>query len=141
MSHPFAEYWRWHTGYRISRDIIQPPQRLATPDLVAQKGATITSSIGASLTRDSRDVIAAPTKGAQTTPRSTSPGLGGDSQFLQGDLPPDLLQTDLARPHLGMRGEAGYEAGWGGKEVPLVRALYLGGPNTIALQIPQRFLL
>ena len=30
-----------------------------------------------------------------------------------------------------MRGEAGYEAGWGGKEVPLFERFYLGGPNTI----------
>ena len=53
MSHPFAEYWRWHTGYSLSQDIISDLSDNATPELVAQKGTTITSAIGASLTRDS----------------------------------------------------------------------------------------
>ena len=48
MSHPFAEYWRWHTGYRLSQDIVDNLSANAAPDLVEQEGTTITSAIGAS---------------------------------------------------------------------------------------------
>jgi len=131
MSHPFAEYWRWHTGYRISRDVISNLSDNATPDLVDQRGATITSSIGVSLTRDSRDVIAAPTKGAQTTLSFDFAGLGGDSQFYKGTFLQTYFRPIWLGHILGLRGEAGYEAGWGGKDVPLFERFYLGGPNTI----------
>ncbi len=131
MSHPFAEYWRWHTGYRLSQDIISNLSANATPELVAQKGTTITSAIGGSLTRDSRDVIAAPTKGGQTTIAFDFAGLGGDSQFYKGTFLQTYFRPIWLGHILAMRGEAGYLAGWGGKEVPLFERFYLGGPNTI----------
>jgi len=116
MSHPFAEYWRWHTGYRISRDIISHLSDFRRPpDLVAQKGATITSSIGASLTRDSRDVIGAPTKGcAKTTLAFDFAGL---------EATPSSTRRPSSRPTSNRSGsatswdagEAGYEAGWGAR--------------------------
>jgi outer membrane protein insertion porin family len=131
MSHPFAEYWRWHTGYRLSQDIIDNLSDNATPELVAQKGTTITSAIGASLTRDSRDVIAAPTKGAQTTMAVDFAGLGGDSQFYKLTFLQTYFRPIWFGHILALRGEAGYLAGWGGVEVPLYERFYLGGPNTI----------
>jgi outer membrane protein insertion porin family len=131
MSHPFAEYWRWHTGYRLSQDIVRNLSANATPELVAQKGTTITSAIGGSLTRDSRDVIAAPTKGGQTTIAFDFAGLGGDSQFYKGTFLQTYFRPIWLGHILAMRGEAGYLAGWGGKEVPLFERFYLGGPNTI----------
>jgi outer membrane protein insertion porin family len=131
MSHPFAEYWRWHTGYRLSQDIVRNLSANATPELVAQKGTTITSAIGGSLTRDSRDLIAAPTKGGQTTIAFDFAGLGGDSQFYKGTFLQTYFRPIWLGHILAMRGEAGYLAGWGGKEVPLFERFYLGGPNTI----------
>jgi outer membrane protein insertion porin family len=131
MSHPFAEYWRWHTGYRLSQDIVRNLSANATPELVAQQGTTITSAIGGSLTRDSRDLIAAPTKGGQTTIAFDFAGLGGDSQFYKGTFLQTYFRPIWLGHILAMRGEAGYLAGWGGKEVPLFERFYLGGPNTI----------
>ena len=131
MSHPFAEYWRWHTGYRLSQDIIDNLSDNATPELVAQKGTTITSAIGASLTRDSRDVIAAPTKGAQTTMAVDFAGLGGDAQFYKLTFLQTYFRPIWFGHILALRGEVGYLAGWGGVEVPLYERFYLGGPNTI----------
>jgi outer membrane protein insertion porin family len=131
MSHPFAEYWRWHTGYRLSQDVISNLSDNATPELVAQKGTTITSAIGASLTRDSRDVIAAPTKGAQTTMAVDFAGLGGDAQFYKLTFLQTYFRPIWFGHILALRGEVGYLAGWGGVEVPLYERFYLGGPNTI----------
>jgi len=131
LSHPFAEYWRWNTGYRLSQDIVKDLSATAPPDLVEQRGTTITSAIGGSLTRDSRDLVAAPSKGGQTVFSADFAGLGGDAQFYKFTF----LQTyfwPIWFGHIfGSRFEAGLVEGWGGKEVPIYERFYLGGPNTI----------
>jgi outer membrane protein insertion porin family len=131
MSHPFAEYWRWSTGYRLSQDIIRDLSDNAPPDLVEQKGTTITSSIGGALTRDSRDFIAAPSKGGQTAITLDFAGLGGDSQFYKVNFLQTYFWPVWFGHILGTRFETGVVEGWGGKEVPIYERYYLGGPNTI----------
>jgi outer membrane protein insertion porin family len=131
MSHPFAEYWRWSTGYRLSQDIVKDLSANAPQDLVDQKGTTITSSIGGAVTRDSRDVIAAPSKGGQTAFTVDFAGLGGDSQFYKATFLQTYFWPIWFGHILGTRGEAGFVEGWGGKEVPIYERYYLGGPNTI----------
>jgi len=131
LSHPFAEYWRWHTGYRLSQDIVKNLKANAPPDLQEQKGTTITSSIGGSLTRDSRDVVAAPSKGGQTAITLDFAGLGGDSQFYKTTFLQTYFQPIWLGHILGTRFEAGYGEGWGGKDLPIFERFYLGGPNTI----------
>jgi outer membrane protein insertion porin family len=131
LSHPFAEYWRWHTGYRISQDIVRNLSANAPQDLVDQKGTTITSSIGGSLTRDSRDLIAAPSKGGQTAITLDFAGLGGDAQFYKATFLQTYFKSIWFGHILGSRFEAGYADGWGGKDLPIFERFYLGGPNTI----------
>jgi outer membrane protein insertion porin family len=131
MSHPFAEYWRWNTGYRLSQDIVKDLSATAPPDLVEQKGTTITSSIGGALTRDSRDLVAAPSKGGQTAFTLDFAGLGGDSQFYKATFLQTYFKPIWFGHILGSRFEAGFVEGWGGKEVPIYERFYLGGPNTI----------
>ena len=131
LSHPFLEYWRWNTSYRLSQDIVKNLSEFAPPDLVAQRGTTITSAIGGALSRDSRDVVAAPSKGGQTVIGADFAGLGGDAQFYKFTF----LQTHfwpIWFGHIiGARFETGVVQGWGGKDVPIYERFYLGGPNTL----------
>jgi len=131
MSHPFAEYWRWHVGYRASQDDITDINDIATPGLREQEGVTVTSAIGASVTRDSRDVIAAPTKGAQTSLNVDFAGLGGDSKFVKATALQTYFQPIWLGHILGMRGEVGYGFGWADEDLPLFERFYLGGPNSL----------
>jgi outer membrane protein insertion porin family len=131
ISHPFAEYWRWHVGYRLSQDIVKNLSDNAPPDLVEQKGTTITSAIGGSLTRDSRDLVAAPSKGGQTVIAVDFAGLGGDAQFYKASFLQTYFKPIWFGHILGTRFEAGYANGWGGQELPIFERYYLGGPNTI----------
>jgi len=131
MSHPFAEYWRWNTGYRLSQDIVKDLSDLAPPDLVDQKGTTITSAIGGAVTRDSRDLVAAPSKGGQTAFTADFAGLGGDAQYYKFTFLQTYFWPIWLGHILGSRFEAGVVEGWGGKEVPIYERFYLGGPNTI----------
>src|SRR5207237_5774740 len=87
--------------------------------------------IGASLTRDSRDLIAAPSKGGQTTISLDFAGLGGDSQFYKATFLQTYFKPIWFGHVLGTRFEAGYGEGWGGKDLPIWERFYLGGRNTI----------
>jgi outer membrane protein insertion porin family len=131
LSHPFAEYWRWSTGYRLSQDIIKNVSALAPPDLQMQKGTTVTSSIGGALSRDSRDLVAAPTKGGQTVLSFDFAGLGGDSHFYKGTFLQTYFWPIWLGHIVGARFEAGFIQGWAGHEVPLFERFYLGGPNSL----------
>jgi outer membrane protein insertion porin family len=131
LSHPFAEYWRWHLGYRLSRDDISNISESASPELQAQEGITVTSAIGGSLTRDSRDVIAAPTKGAQTVLSLDFAGLGGDSKFIKATALQTYFKPIWFGHILAMRAEGGYGWGWADEPLPLFERFFLGGPNSI----------
>jgi outer membrane protein insertion porin family len=131
MSHPFADYARWHIGYRLTRDTIDDVDPNADQVLKDEEGTAITSMITLSVTRDSRDNITAPTRGASSTASIDFAGIGGDSQFFKA-----FANTSYFRPiwfgHvLSGRAEFAIGYGWGDEPLPLFERFYLGGPNSI----------
>lgn len=133
LSHPFAEYWRWHLGYRISRDNIgHLSDNVISPDLLEQKGTRVTSMVSGSITRDSRDNYQSPSRGGQTGISLDVAGLGGDSRFVKA-----IASTSYFKPvwfgHIvSGRIEVGYSFGWGDDgKVPIFERFYLGGPNSL----------
>jgi len=131
LSHPFEEYWRWLLGYRLSRDDVSSISAFASPEILAQEGITVTSALSGSLTRDSRDVIAAPTKGAQTVLTLDFAGLGGDSKFIKATALQTYFKSIWFDHIIGMRAEGGYGFGWANEPLPLFERFFLGGPNSI----------
>jgi outer membrane protein insertion porin family len=130
MSHPFAEYWRWHTGYRLTRDDVSNIIDGASPELLAEEGVRITSLISGAVTRDSRDNILTPTRGGHTSMSLDLAGLGGDSQFIKTIATTSYFQPIWLSHILSGRVEGGAGWGWGGEDFPLFERFYLGGPNT-----------
>ncbi|MGH7312955.1 MAG: outer membrane protein assembly factor BamA, partial [Candidatus Rokuibacteriota bacterium] len=130
MSHPFAEYWRWHTGYRLTRDEISDLIEGASAALQDEEGVRVTSLVSGALTRDSRDNILAPTRGGQTSLNLEVAGLGGDSQFVKTVGTTSYFQPIWLNHILSGRLELGAGWGWGGEEFPLFERFYLGGPNS-----------
>jgi outer membrane protein insertion porin family len=136
MSHPFAEYWRWQTSYRLTRDEIDD---VSAEDTLLQdeEGTRATSAITLGLTRDSRDIIAAPTKGGFTVLTVDIAGVGGDSRFIKTVGSTTYFKPIWLGHILSGRVEAGYGFGWGEdgltgrKELPVFERFYLGGPNSI----------
>ena len=131
LSHPFEEYWRWLLGYRLSRDDVSSISAFASPEILAQEGITVTSALSGSLTRDSRDVIAAPTKGAQTVLTLDFAGLGGDAKFIKATALQTYFKSIWFDHIIGMRAEGGYGFGWANEPLPLFERFFLGGPNSI----------
>ncbi len=130
LSHPFAEYWRWHTGYRLTQDDVSDVVDTASQDLKDQEGSQITSMISGSLTRDSRDNILAPTRGGNTSIILDFAGLGGESKFIKTVAFTTYFQPIWLGHILSGRIEVGAGWGWGGEDFPLFERFYLGGPNT-----------
>jgi outer membrane protein insertion porin family len=136
LSHPFAEYWRWQVSYRLTSDEISD---VRGDDLLLkdEEGRRTTSAITVGLTRDSRDVIAAPTRGGFTVATVDFAGLGGDSRFVKTVASTAYFKPIWLGHILSGRAEAGYGFGWsedalsGRRELPVFERFYLGGPNSI----------
>jgi len=132
FSHPFAEYWRWHLGYRISRDNIgHIADGVLSPDLLEQKGTRVTSMISGSLSRDSRDNYQSPSRGGQTGITLDFAGLGGDSRFVKAVATTSYFKPVWFGHIISGRVEGGYAFGWSNAEVPIFERFFLGGPNSL----------
>lgn len=130
MSHPFAEYWRWHTSYRLTRDDITDVIEGASQQLLDEEGVRVTSLVSGSLVRDSRDNIMTPTKGGHTSLTLDFAGLGGDSQFVKAVATQTYFQPIWLSHILSGRVEVAAGWGWGGEDFPLFERFYQGGPNS-----------
>jgi outer membrane protein insertion porin family len=131
LSHPFAEYWRWHTGYRLTSDHISHLTDVATDALLAEKGIRITSAVNAALTRDSRDNILAPTRGGSSNFSVDFAGVGGDSKFVKIVASTSYFQPIWFGHVLSGRVEGAHGFAYSDEPLPLFERFYLGGANSI----------
>ena len=136
MSHPFLEYWRWNTAYRLTLDNITDVVT-GDPQLLQQKGERLTSAISGGVTRDSRDNFQAPTRGGLLSINTDVAGLGGDSRFIKTVATATYFKPIWFGHVLSGRLEGGYGFGWAEDalthrtELPVFERFYLGGPNTV----------
>jgi len=131
LSHPFAEYWRWQTSYRLTRDDISDVRDLTNSLLRDEIGTRVTSAVTVGLTRDSRDIVALPTKGGYTVMTVDFAGLGGDSRFVKSIASTSYFYPIWFGHILSGRAEVGYGFGWSKEPLPVFERFYLGGPNSI----------
>ena len=131
MSHPFADFWRWHLNYRVTRDKISDVVPGVPTELLGEVGSRVTSLVGATLSRDSRDNLIAPTKGATVSLSGEVSGLGGDSYFMRAVAAGSYFRPIWLDHVLSGRVEAGYGTGWNGETLPIFERFYLGGPNSL----------
>ncbi|MBI4637808.1 MAG: outer membrane protein assembly factor BamA [Candidatus Rokubacteria bacterium] len=131
VSRPFAEFWRWHLGYRLTQDQISDVTDTASSALLDEQGKRVTSLVSGTLTRDNRDNVFAPTRGGQTSLMAEFAGLGGDSRFVKTIASTSYFQPIWFNHILSGRAEVGYGFGWADDPLPLFERFYLGGPNSI----------
>ena len=131
LSHPFEEYWRWQTAYRLTRDEISDVRDTNDSLLRDEIGTRVTSAVTLGLTRDSRDAVALPTKGGLTIFTLDMAGFGGDTRFVKAIASTSYFYPMWYGHILSGRAEAGYGFGWSDDPLPVFERFYLGGPNSI----------
>jgi outer membrane protein assembly complex, YaeT protein len=132
FGHPLGDYSRWNLLYRLTQDDVSDVANNASTSLQSEEGSRITSLIGGSVTRDSRDSAFEPTRGTVAGFGLDFAGLGfGDSKFVRtaGNLAG--FYTPWLNHVISGRALAAYAVGWSSDPVPLFERYYLGGPNSL----------
>jgi outer membrane protein insertion porin family len=130
LSHPFAEYWRWHVNYRLTRDEIDDVAIDLSPAFRDELGTRITSLVSLAVTRDSRDSVTATTSGGQVSAVLDVAGFGGDSRFVKMVGSATYFKPIWLGHIVSGRAELGHGFGWGGEEMPIFERFYMGGANS-----------
>jgi outer membrane protein insertion porin family len=143
LGHPIGEYSRWNAMYRVSQDRISDVNELGSPELLSQEGTHLTSLIGLSLSRDTRDNIFDPTRGSTVSIGLDFAGVGFGVRFVRSVFTTTYFQPMPWLDHvLSFRHMAGYSVGWDDDPVPLFERFYLGGSNSLrqfkSLQVSPR---
>jgi outer membrane protein insertion porin family len=143
LGHPIGEYSRWNAMYRVSRDRISDVNEIGSPELLSEEGTHLTSLVGVSLSRDTRDNIFDPTRGSTVSLGVDFAGVGFGERFVRSILTSTYFQPLPWLEHvLSFRFMAGYSVGWDKDPVPLFERFYLGGSNSLrqfkALQVSPR---
>jgi outer membrane protein insertion porin family len=132
LSHPFAEYWRWHLGYRLTKDDIGDISETLGSVLDDEVDTeALTSLVSLAITRDSRDSAITPSRGTHVTFTLDAAGLGGDSRYIKAITTISRFKPIWFGHVFSWHAEAAVGVGWGGRDLPLFERFYLGGPNTI----------
>jgi outer membrane protein insertion porin family len=132
LGHPIGEYSRWNAMYRVSEDRISDVNEIGSPELLSEEGTHLTSLVGLSLTRDTRDNIFDPTRGTTVSIGLDFAGVGFGERFVRSVLTSTYYQPLPWLEHvLSFRAMAGYAVGWDKDPVPLFERFYLGGSNSL----------
>jgi outer membrane protein insertion porin family len=143
LGHPLGEYSRWNAMYRVSQDRISDVNALGSPELLSEEGTHLTSLVGLSLSRDTRDNIFDPTRGGTASIGLDFAGVGFGGRFVRSVFTTTYYQPTPWLDHvLSFRLMAGYAIGWDKDPVPLFERFYLGGSNSLrqfkSLQVSPR---
>jgi outer membrane protein insertion porin family len=132
FGHPIGEYSRWNALYRVSQDKISDVNQLGSPELISQEGTHLTSLVGLSLGRDTRDNVYDPTRGSTVSLGVDFAGVGFGEKFARSILTTTYFQPLPWLEHvLSFRLMAGYSFGWSKDPVPLFERFYLGGSSSL----------
>ncbi len=143
LGHPIGEYSRWNAIYRVSRDRISDVSELGSPELLSEEGTHLTSLVGLTLSRDTRDNIFDPTRGSTASIAVDFAGVGFGERFVRSVVTTSYFQPTPWLNHvLSFRLMGGYAVGWDKDPVPLFERFYLGGSNSLrqfkSLQVSPR---
>jgi outer membrane protein insertion porin family len=131
FGHPLGDYSRWNLIYRISQDDVSDVAADASSSLKSEEGTRLTSLVGGSVSRDTRDSAFEPTRGSIASVGADFAGLGGDSKFVRGLANIATFYNVWLDHVVSARLQGGYMVGWSTDPVPLFERFYLGGANSL----------
>jgi outer membrane protein insertion porin family len=131
FGHPIGDFSRWNLIYRLTQDDVSDVEN-ASSSLQSEEGTRITSLIGGSVTRDTRDSVFEPTRGTVAGVGLDFAGVAfGDSKFIRAAGNLAGFHNPWLDHVISGRAQVGYQIGWSNDPVPLFERFYLGGPNSL----------
>lgn len=131
----FSKELSEYVGGKISYDLesvnITDVASDASSLIKEQIGKKITSSIGPSIWKDTRDNFLDPTTGSKNALYTTFAGLGGDNYFVKASVDSLWYFPVVWDTTFSLRGRFGYASGFAGEKLPLYERFYVGGINTV----------
>lgn len=133
LGRSFTEYIGGSLSYKLERldifDIVsEAPLRIKE-----QEGESVTSSLGLSLYRDSRDYFFDPHAGSRNFVSFQYAGgfLDGDNEFIKTIGDSSWYYNLIFDTVFSVHGRIGYATGVSGNELPIGERFFVGGMNTI----------
>ena len=134
LSKPLSPFTRATLSYSLESFDVYEVSTNAASEIQAEEGARLKSTVGLSVSRDTRDQFFIPTRGNRTTLSAEFSGgpLAGDTEiyFLKAET---SHYWPLWKEHvLSVHGEVRMVEGYGdGQAVPIFDKLFLGGPRNL----------
>ena len=129
---PIGDYGRWNALYRLSQEKVSGVDPNASTELLQAEGTSVTSLVGGSVSRDTRDSLTDPTRGNYSLFGADFAGIGtGDNRYFRLTASTTQHQPLWFDHVVSGRLMAGYQFGWFKEPVPFFERYFLGGPNTI----------
>lgn len=132
LTKPLGPFLRGTLSYSLENyDVYDVTVPTNTAFLSTQEGARLKSTVGASISRDTRDRFFIPTRGNKSTLSVEFAGLGGDVETLFAEARTAQYWPMWNDHILSVRGAFSTVEAYGSGEVPVFDRLYLGGPRTL----------
>jgi len=133
LGRPLDDFTEISGEYRYESIEIYDVEPEADPEIVAQQGINITSSITGVWVRDTRDNIFIPTHGSRYSLSLTYAGgiLGGDSNFIKLVGKAGWYQKSWWKSVRGLHLQMGIASGIGETDIPPYERFYVGGATTV----------
>jgi outer membrane protein insertion porin family len=133
VSRPLTDYLTAALRYRYDSTSVRNIDPTAGPFIQSQAGTASTSSIMASLSRNSVDDVTNPMTGTIASASVEVAGgiLAGDNEFIKSILSYGHYFPWKYGTTFFLRGTAGTVRPYGGRSVPVYERFYVGGINTV----------
>ncbi len=130
MGYPLSEKWRQSWKYRFEENKITNVDDDASRFIRDQEGSRSTSAVSQRLTYDDRDSSLFPTEGFYSWLDLEGAGLGGDAQYVSGDVGGSYFMPFFDKKVIfNILGETGAISGIGDENVQINERYMLGGNN------------
>lgn len=133
LGYPIWEYVTAYLGYRLSSDNVKDIQATASTYVKRQAGLTTTSSLTASLVRDTTNDNMFPSRGSKNSASVTYAGgfLMGDATYTKFGVTSSWFFALPLETVFGIYGRAGYLQSNSNRDVPIYERFVLGGINSL----------
>jgi len=127
---PLNDDWRFDTNYSLVQEEIFDVQSDASPAIKGAQGESLVSSVGYSLTYDTRNHPKNPSQGYYFTFGQDLAGLGGDVSYIRTRSEARAFYPLRKKMVIAARMQGGHIAGYGGDDVRILD-LFFKGSETI----------